>query len=112
MADYIRVEDLKNTTISIKKESERINDIYTNNIVKALENSQTELKVAGVNYDEMQESMKKVFTGVVNQINELTDAMNNIIIPKYEATSNVINRIFNQDFATEISDCIKAINSD
>ena len=52
MADYIRVEDLKNTTISIKKESERINDIYTNNIVKALENSQTELKVAGVNYDE------------------------------------------------------------
>ena len=49
---------------------------------------------------------------VVNQINELTDAMNNIIIPKYEATSNVINRLFNQDFATEISDCIKAINSD
>lgn len=111
MTDYVNLNDLKAITTDIKNQADEISNAYTNQVINALESSKNELKVSGVNYEEMQETIKKVFTSVASQVYELTEAMNNIIIPKYETTTNVVNKLFNQDFANEINDCLTAINN-
>lgn len=112
MADFISINDLGEITADIMANSDKIHFAYTEKVVKGLERAQNELKVSGVNYDEIQETMKKLFTNLTTQLNELTDAMTNTIIPKYEATTNVINRMFNQEFANEINDCLATINAE
>jgi DNA anti-recombination protein RmuC len=112
MADYIKIGDLREITDDIKNEANNLLDAYSTHVVTALESSQVELKVSGLNYDEVQESMKKVFTNIVGQINELTDAMNTKILPKYEATAASVSKLFNQDFANQITEYLNVINND
>ena len=112
MAEYIKIDTLKDINNNIESDTQKIENIYKNTIAKALESCQQELKVSGLNYEEMTNSINKVFTTVVSQLDELTTAMSEKILPKYEATTQSVVKIFNQDFANEISEYLKIINSD
>lgn len=112
MADSkIKTENLRNLTTNIKKDNDKMNELYNNTISRALEACQEELVVSGVNFEDIQTSFKNLFINLTSQINELTDAMENKILPSYEATANSLSRLFNQDFANEMNDFIKIINS-
>ena len=108
--NYINLDDLKTINQGLKSDIEKINSLYTNSVANALINCQEDLKVSGLNYDEVQNSFKNVFTSLTAQLTTLTDAMDSKIIPQYEATASSIIKLFNQDFANEMSDYIRIIN--
>ena len=108
--NYINIEDLKAINTSLKSDVDKIDALYTNTVQTALTNCQEDLKVSGLNYDEVQTSFKNLFTSLSAQLNELTNAMDNKIIPQYEATASSIVKLFNQDFANEMNDYMKIIN--
>lgn len=110
--NYIKIENLKEISTSLKNDADKITDLYNNTIKTALESCQNDLKVSGLNYDDIQAAFGKVFANLSNQLIELTDAMNNKIIPKYEQTASTIAKLFNQDFATEINNYLSIINKD
>jgi hypothetical protein len=107
----INTGDLRRLTTQIKNDTDKMNDLYQHTISKALEECQNDLVVSGVNFDDIQTSFKTLFTNLINQLNEFTDVMQNTVIPKYETTAGYITKLFNQDFANEMNEYIKIINS-
>ena len=113
MADsQINTGNLRNLTTSIKKDTEKMNELYKITISRALEACKEDLVVSGINFDDIQTSFQKLFASLVAQLNEFTDAMETKILPSYEATASSLARLFNQDSANEMNDYIKIINSD
>ena len=99
-------------TAQIQKDTESMNDLYKNQVVRALEGCQNDLVVSGVNFDDIRTSFDTLFTNLTGQLNTFTDVMQNTILPQYETTAASITRLFNQDFANEMNDYLKTINSD
>lgn len=113
MADsQISTGDLRNITTNIKKDTDKINDLYNLHISKALEECQDDLILSGVDFQYIQDSYKNLFTNLISQLNEFTDALSNNIIPRYEATASSITKLFNQDFANEMNEYLNIINKD
>lgn len=110
MADSkIKTGELRNISTSIRKDAEKLNDLYTGSISKALDSCRENLVVSGLNVEEIQTSFKVLFTDLVNQLNEFVDAMDTKILPQYELTATSITRLFNQDFANEMNEYLKII---
>lgn len=113
MADnYIQTSNLRDVTKRLNEEADEINQLFNGKVLKALEACQDELKVSGLNYDEIQNTFKSVFKSAVDQLKELTTAMDTTILPKYEATAASIAKLFNQDFANEMSNYLNQIKSE
>ena len=101
---------LQQVSTRLAENSDKIYSLYTNDIVSVLKASEEELKISGLNFDNVYESFKKMFTGLHSQINELVDALNNTIIPGYEASAQSISSMFNSDFAGQMNDLLGLMN--
>ena len=112
MADsMISIEDLKRISNQIKDDTNKMSELYNNTISNALETCKDDLVVSGINFDDVQASFKNLFSSLTSQLNEFTDAMNTKVLPRYEATASTITKLFNQDFANEMNEFLKIINS-
>lgn len=112
MADNLfKADDLRSITNNLIDDTSKISDLYTGTISKAIENCKNDLQVAGLNYDEIQKAFSVLFANLAEKLTELTNAMNNSIIPKYEQTTSLIAKIFNQDFVNEINQYLDIIKS-
>lgn len=105
MNDKIIVDGagLQQVSSQLASNSEKMYSLYTNDIVSVLNSCENELKVSGLDYSVVSESFKKVFSSLNSQINELVDVLNNTIIPGYESTGQTISKMFNSDFANQMS---------
>lgn len=114
MDDKIVVESggLRQVASKLADNSKQLNTLYTNDIISVLNACQEELKVSGLDYDNVYDSFKKMFTGLHSQLEALVDAMNNIIIPEYELTAQAISTMFNSEFASEMSGYLKQMSAD
>jgi len=108
--NYIQTDQLRTTTQRLIDETMEINNLFQGKVIPTLNACQEDLKVSGLNYDEVQTTFNNVFNSIVNQLNELSDAMENKIIPKYEQAAASISKLFNQDFANQMNTIMNNIN--
>ena len=101
---YINSESLKEIASQLSANAERIDSVYNQDIVSALEACQADLKISGLNYGEVNETFRTLFVSLKGQINELANALNTTILPEYMTTAETISKMFNQDFASKMND--------
>ena len=106
---YISTNELNQINSMLKDDTRGINEIYEKKILLAIRRCEEDLKVSGLDYSEVENTFKTVFQTVTEQLDGLTNLLEKDIIPKYEATAASITKLFNQDFASQMTDCLNSI---
>lgn len=109
--DNSYISELKDTNEKLVEETNELNNLVQEKVLPALEICKDNLIMSGLNYEEIKTTFDTVFKNTTSQINELTSAMNDTIIPKYEQTAASIAKIFNQDFVNEMNNYMSNINN-
>ena len=107
---YVNSEGLKSIALGIEQKRAAINDLYKTKVVQLLNRSKEDLKVSGLNYDELYSSFDTLFSSLDNRLNELVNILVNVVIPKYGQVCDSIVKMFNNDFANSMNDIIATMN--
>ena len=107
---YVRTEDMKIVASNINSKREEISKIFKTKLLPILETSKECLNVSGLNYDDVIKSYENLFNSLDTQLNKLTDALVNQIIPSYNESSQIITKMFNSDFAKNMQDALTMMN--
>ncbi len=77
-----------------------------------LEKSKNCISVSGLNFDQTIQSFNQIFTKVTTNIDFLTEKLEKDVIPKYNLLSEEIKTLFNEEFATKMSElCANMTNN-
>ena len=110
MALYVKSDDLRAVAASLKQKEQAINNVYNNEIKTLLEESKDAIKVAGVDFNEISIQFKNAFTSLATNLDSLSNALTNQILPKYDNLSVSIKNSFNNNFASQMNDILKRLN--
>ena len=110
MSIKINTEEVKKIASNIDARRNEIEEIYKNKIVPMLKSSEDCLEVSGLSYDEVISSFDNLFNSLDSQLNGLTSDLTTKVIPKYENSSFVVNKMFNKEFADKMRETLTVIN--
>ena len=102
-------EYLKELHITLNKKGNKLNDIKNEILLPTLKNCGT-LLTNPKQLDKVK-SIKTKINEVNEDIKDLTNQLENLIIPGYEETTQSIQRVFNIDFHEEMNEYLKVINT-
>lgn len=103
---------LQQVASQMKANSEKISTLYNTDIVAVLKACEQDLRVSGLDYSNVDNTFKKMFTGLTEQIDALVDALNNKIIPEYEFSAQYIAKMFNSEFANQMTEYLNTMSKD
>ena len=106
----VSVEDLRQVANNLLSEKDKISDIYNKKIVSILDNSKDAISASGVNFDEFRTTFSNVFSRLSTNLENLSNALTNEIIPKYNDLNSFVGKSFNVDFANEMNSLLGKIN--
>ena len=106
----VSVEDLRQVANNLLSEKYKISDIYNKKIVSILDNSKDAITASGVNFDEFRATFSNVFSRLSTNLENLSNALTNEIIPKYNDLNSFVGKSFNVDFANEMNSLLGKIN--
>ena len=107
---FVDTDAIRVVAKNIDDKRQEIDTIYKNRMIPVLQQCAEYLKVSGLNYDDVSSSFNKVFESLNNQLNELTGALTEKIIPSYENASSIIKQAFNNEFAEELKTALNIMN--
>lgn len=102
----ITVSELNQVLSSLKQQQSELSTVYNSNIKKVLESSSSCLMVAGLNYDEILSSFSTTFTNLDTAFTNLINVLQNDVIKNYSETALVIRQMFNNEFASQLSELL------
>ena len=106
----VKMDSLSEVATNIKNKKQDINSDYNDRLVSVLNSCRQYLDVSGINYDAFISSFNNVFTSLDSQLSELVDVLQNKVIPSYNESSQVINQMFNTEFANQMNQIISVMN--
>ena len=109
MALTVRTEELRQVANELLKRKDSINNIYTNQIKNIMEGSKEAINISGLEFNEFNVAFQKAFTELTNRIENLANALNNQILPKYDDLSVSIRNAFNNEFASQMQNLLNEI---
>ena len=109
MSLYVKSDELRAVAISLKQKEEKINNIYNNQIKSLLAESEEAIKVSGVDFNEINTQFQKAFTALATNLDNLSNALTNQILPKYDNLSISIKNAFNNNFANQMNEILNAL---
>ena len=108
----VNAEGLQQVSKELAANSEKMYALYSKDIVSVLNSCQEELKVSGLDTNIVSESFQKMFSDLRTKTEELIGALDNTIIPEYEASAQTINHLFNNEFANKINEYLEIMKKD
>ncbi len=108
----VNTQEVQNAVNNIDAKKAQMLEIYRTKILPTLQSSEDYLKVSGLSYDEIVASFNQLFGSLDNQLGDFTSTVNNKVIPKYQASANIVSQMFNSEFADQMQDIISQMNSE
>ena len=109
MALSVSTDELREVAKDLLSKKDVIKNVYDSKIKGILEESKDAIVASGVNFDDFKATFAEVFTRVATKLENLSTALTNEIIPKYEVLGASIRRSFNNEFASEMNDLLNRI---
>ena len=109
MALYVKSDDLRGVAASLKQKKEEVSRIYNTYVKSLLAESESAIKVSGVDFNEINTQFQKAFTNLETNLDNLSNALTNQILPKYDNLSISIKNAFNNNFASQMNEILKAL---
>lgn len=109
MSDHVilDLDGMKTVSNSLNQEKTRVEEIFNQDIVEILLNSEECLTKQGLNYEEYCGEIGELFDKFNNSINDLTEVLSNKIIPRYENLTGDLTSLFNTDFANKMNSLLE-----
>ena len=107
----VNTNSIQNVSNNIDTKREEMLEIYRTQILPALQSSKEYLNVSGLSYDEVIASFNALFGSLDSQLGNFTDTLNSKVIPKYLTSANIVNQLFNKEFADEMGNILTKMNS-
>ena len=107
----ISIEEVKVVLNNLKAQNELIKNTFKNEIVNVLQLSESCLSVAGLDYSKIYDSLNETFTKVDERFINLINALDGVVIKNYNQTSDTVSKMFNNDFANQLSDLLDVNNN-
>ena len=102
MALIVDTNQLNTVAINLKQKKEDILNLYNTKVKLILDTSEDAIIVSGLNFNEFETYFAKAFTDLANEIEILSSALQNQILPRYDNLSISIKNAFNKDFASQM----------
>ena len=94
---------------TLKAKSEDILKVYNNNVKNILETSKEAIVVSGLNFETFESYFANAFTSLSNELENLANALQNQILPKYDNLSISIRNAFNNEFGSQMQSIIEEL---
>lgn len=102
---------LKQVSSEMRTSSTELLTFFNSDIVRELQKCSSELVVSGLNTYEVMISFRTMFTSLSNNLLSLANVIDKTIVPEYELSASKVSRMFDSDFASQMKDYMKIINS-
>ena len=109
MALKVSTEDLRKVANELLQRKDSLNNIYTNQVKRVMEDSREAISISKLDFNEFDIEFQKAFTNLGNRIESLANALNNQILPKYDDLSISIRNAFNNEFASQMQSLLNDI---
>ena len=109
VSNFVSTDGLREIATGINSKREEISALYKNTITNILTESKEAIAISGINYDEFLSKFGKTFDTLDTRLGELSDVLTNQIIPSYDEMHGQLQKVFNQDFATEMNDIVSKL---
>lgn len=107
----VNTQGVLNAANNIDAKKAQMLEIYQKKILPALQSSEDYLKVSGLSYEEIIASFNQLFGSLDNQLGDFTSTLTTKVIPKYQQSSEIVNQMFNSDFANQMNDILTKMNT-
>ncbi len=107
----ISLEELKQVSKALQSQKDTIYSLYKKNIVSVLESSRSCFKVAGVDFTNIENTFRSIYTELNRNYESLINVLNNNVIAGYSEVSETIKRMFNKEFATKLNEILGTVKT-
>lgn len=108
---YVSADDLRQVAANLQTKKEEILNVYNSKVKAVMEESKEAIVISGLNFDEFNEQFRKAFVNLSDRLDSLSNALTTQIIPQYENLNMSIKKAFNVDFANQMTEILKSLNS-
>lgn len=109
MALKVDTNQLSTIPASLRTKKDEILNVYNNQVKSILETSKDAIIVSGVNFEEFETYFAKAFTTLGNELDNLANALQNQILPRYDNLSVSIKNAFNNEFASQMQSILDTL---
>lgn len=109
MALTVKTEELREVARDLLQRKESLNNIYNNSVKRVMEDSKEAINISGLEFNEFNLEFQKAFTELGNRMENLANALQNQILPKYDDLSSSIKSAFNNEFASQMQNLLNQI---
>ncbi len=102
----ISITELNSVVTSLKNQKQSLSDARLQ-IKNVLDSSSSCLSVSGLSYADISEAFDKTFNDLDNRFDALIKILETDVIKNYLELISVIRKVFNQEFASRISDLLE-----
>ena len=109
MALTVKTEELREVARELLQRKESLNNIYNNSVKRVMEDSKEAINISGLEFNEFNLEFQKAFTELGNRMENLANALQNQILPRYDNLSVSIRNAFNNDFASQMQGILDSL---
>lgn len=109
MALQVDTRELSTIPSSLRTKKEEILRLYNAQVKNILETSKDAIIVSGLDFNEFDAFFNKAFMNLATELDNLANALQNKILPRYDNLGASIRNSFNNEFASQMQSIINAL---
>lgn len=107
----VNLIELNNAANELKRQSSQILSTFSTKILPIIESSKQYFMVSGIDYSTITSSFTRIYSKLNSRSEALSDLITNKVIPQYTELSSNINKMFNNEFVSEIQQLLPDVKT-